>query len=437
MFHTSRPGAASRSTSSGGHASPPKMSSRTRATPRWPQRREGGHGRHDRDPALHQPPAQLRARFHQRPGGGHQAGAVTPGEPHLLAGGVEGHRQTGQHPVAWPQWRGLEEHPGLGVDERRRRRVADRDALGLPGGPGGEDDPGVVRRSRRPQRPGRRAPARREPHTVAEHPTDVRLRPDRLRALGGVVGVDRNVGGPGREYREDPQVEVRGAGRHPHPDPVARADTAGLEHRRHPPDLGQQRAVGERRACVERGRVGVPRGGLLQDVEQRARPPGQRGAVDREVRGRRRARPGDRRRADLRQPGRRRDQPGAGRHLAQPGRCGVDPGWPGRQLHGRRVLRVHRQDPHRLGRGRPRYEREARPSRSESRWLGDSTAGSSAWRPPRSAGGSSETGRRCRTSKISSPRTPSGAQAELTPGVRRGPAAGRASVGNEGEHPVE
>ena len=29
MFQTSRPGAASRSTSSGGHASPPKMSSRT------------------------------------------------------------------------------------------------------------------------------------------------------------------------------------------------------------------------------------------------------------------------------------------------------------------------------------------------------------------------------------------------------------------------
>ena len=89
-------------------------------------------------------------------GRGHQAGAVPPGQPHLLAGGVERHRQPGQHPVAGPDRVVLQEHPGLGVDERGGVAVGDRDALGGAGGAGREDDPGVVAAQRRAGAPAAR-----------------------------------------------------------------------------------------------------------------------------------------------------------------------------------------------------------------------------------------------------------------------------------------
>ena len=81
----------------------------------------------------------------ERAGGRDEAGAVPPGEPHLLAAGVEGDGQAGHHPVARADGLVLQEHPRLGVDERGGAAVADGDALRRAGGARGEDDPGVVR----------------------------------------------------------------------------------------------------------------------------------------------------------------------------------------------------------------------------------------------------------------------------------------------------
>ena len=54
---------------------------------------------------------------------------MPPGQPHLLARRVEGHRQPGQHPVPGSDRVVLQEHPRFGVDERRRDRRGDATAI--------------------------------------------------------------------------------------------------------------------------------------------------------------------------------------------------------------------------------------------------------------------------------------------------------------------
>ena len=132
-------------------------------------------------------------------GAGTRQRAVPPGQPHLLAAGVEGHREPGHHPVADPQRIGLQEHPRLGVDERRRAAVGDRDALRRTGRAGGEDHPRVVVRGRAPRR-SRGGPSRRIDHglVVADDRGHVRLVEDQPGALVGVVDVDGDVRRAGR-----------------------------------------------------------------------------------------------------------------------------------------------------------------------------------------------------------------------------------------------
>ena len=64
-----------------------------------PQRHQRRHRRDDRDVVGDQPRPDVDPAAHQRPRRRHQAAAVGPGEPHLLARRVEGHREAGHHPV--------------------------------------------------------------------------------------------------------------------------------------------------------------------------------------------------------------------------------------------------------------------------------------------------------------------------------------------------
>ena len=148
---------ASRSASSGGQASPPKISSRTCSSA------SAGHSAASvgtvettvMPRATSHGPRSMPVRTSDARRG-HQAGAVPPGQPHLLAGGVEGDGQAGEHAVAGADRLVLQEHSRLGVDERGGVAVGDGDALGGAGGARGEDDPRVVA-ARAP----RRATARR------------------------------------------------------------------------------------------------------------------------------------------------------------------------------------------------------------------------------------------------------------------------------------
>jgi hypothetical protein len=244
-----------------------------------PQRGQGRHGGDHGDPLLGQPGTQVDAAAHQRTLGRHQAGAVPPGQPHLLAGGVERHRQPGQDPVVRADRRlgGTgEEEPRLGVHERGGRAVADRDTLRGAGGAGGEDDPGVVVGSG-PARPPLRRTPQRDGAAVAEHRADVRLAEDQLGALLRVVRVDRHVRRTGREHTEDRQVELGGAGGDTHADPVADADPVPGEQHPHRVDLLGQFAVGERLAAVvDRAAVvdgesaGMRPHGVVEDVGEGA-----------------------------------------------------------------------------------------------------------------------------------------------------------------------
>ena len=222
---------------------------------RRPQGRQRGNRRHDRDVARHQPRTEVHAAADQRARCGHQARAVAPRQPHLLARGVERDRQSGQDTVVRADRGVRQEHGRLGVDERRRVAVGDRDALRLAGGTGGEDDPRVVvgcgagRRLR-----GRRRRFRRTGSVGVDDGVDLGLAEDEFGTFVRVVGVDRHVRGAGIEGRQDRDVQVPRPRRHPDADPASPPDADLAETCDRAADHGQQLAVGEGHLAVVDGR---------------------------------------------------------------------------------------------------------------------------------------------------------------------------------------
>ena len=237
-----------------------------------PQRRQRRHRRHHGDVAGHQPRAQVHAAAHQRARRGHQAGAVPPGQPHLLARRVERDRQSGQHPVAGPNGVVLQEHLRFRVDERGGAVMGDRDTLRGAGGSGREDDPGVVATQRRPCAPSPRRAGPADQSLLGDDPHHVGLAEHQLGPFLGVVGVDRYVRRAGGQRREDRHIQRVTARRHPDADAVTAADAAGGEPLDAFLDVADQLGVGELdRAVVERGRVGMAGRGVVEDVDERAR----------------------------------------------------------------------------------------------------------------------------------------------------------------------
>ena len=251
-----------------------------------------------------QPRSEVHAGPHQRARRRHQARAVPPGEPHLLAGRVErdGQARPAPGPPA-PIGSLLEEQPRLGVDERRGRAVGDGDALGYAGRARGEDDPRVVGRLRTAvgsgcvrrtggvhpgavrvvevavgvvvvvagDRRGLRA-GESELEVVADRSRDIGLAEHQLRPLVRVVGVHRDVRRPGLHRPEDRDVQIVVPRRDPHSDPVARPDPGFGETRGELGRLVQQFAISQTDvAVVQRRLIGVLRRRLLQHIHQRPR----------------------------------------------------------------------------------------------------------------------------------------------------------------------
>ncbi len=246
---------------------------------RFPQGGQRRHRRHDGDLLLDQPGPEIGTAPDLRARHRHQTGPVPPRQPHLLAGRVERDRQPGHDPVAGPDRLLGEEQRGLGVHERGGAAVADGDALGLPGGTGGEDDPRVVLHAR----PGRGKAALGDDGDLEPVPDDgphLRLPEHQLGPLVGILGVHRHVGGPGGQYGEDRHVQLVGAGRHPHAHPVAQPDPGGVERPPQDLHLGGELPVGEPCRPVVQGEfVGIRPYGGVEDVDEGARrggrPPGE------------------------------------------------------------------------------------------------------------------------------------------------------------------
>ena len=240
---------------------------------RGPQGDEGGHRRHDGDVVRAQPRPEVHAGLDQRARCRHEAGAVAPGEPHLLAAGVEGHRETGHDAVAGADRPVLQEHPRLGVDERSRAPVAHGDPLRGAGRAGGEDDPGVVGEVGVLLGCRLRGILGGQDDEVGGHDGgDAGLVEDETGALVGVVVVDGHVGGAGEQDADDRHVEVGRAGRDAHADPVAATDALVAQRGGDVARRGEQLVVGEHLAAVVDGRrVGVVVGRGAQHVDQGAR----------------------------------------------------------------------------------------------------------------------------------------------------------------------
>ena len=239
-----------------------------------PQRGQGRHGRHHvmRCSASHGP--EVDAAAHQRPRGRHQAGAVPPGQPHLLAGGVEGHGQPGQHPVvraerlarlaarnsrasastnaAAARW--LTATPfGVPVEPEVKMIQASSSGSGPARSARGAYRAATrsARRRGPRRRPPRRRPARRAPRGRRRRPA---RRPRRPRARRGSPGTARRCRRrPGRRPGRRRRCRARRAS-------PARPSTS----------LGQL-AVGQRRgAVVDRGAPGCARTVVVEDVGERA-----------------------------------------------------------------------------------------------------------------------------------------------------------------------
>ena len=139
-----------------------------------PQRGERRHGRDDRDALLDEPVAEVgpgadqRARAGTRQAPCRQASHISSQEASKATDRPASTRSRG------PERAVLQEQPRLGVDERRGAAVRDRDALRLPGGARGEDDPGVVVRAGQPRpdalRGRGRAASRRAPRRSRRRP---------------------------------------------------------------------------------------------------------------------------------------------------------------------------------------------------------------------------------------------------------------------------
>ena len=288
------PATTRRAASSGGHASPPKISSRTFSIA------SGGHSAASVGtvettvmPCVDQPRTEVLAAAHERAGRGHEAGAVPPGEPHLLARRVEGDREAGQHAVAGPERR----RPAGTAAPRRRRRRPPSDAS--PRRPSAFPvDPEVKMIHASSSRPGgvgtagsracwgaaasrRTAPSGEASGSTAPlvgsnaprpliTPRTAGLAEHQPGALLGVVGVDRHVRGTRGHRSRGSRCRARAS-------PTAsgcRRDRRGAR----PPRAGERRcaprgpcssAVAEGAVGVlERRRVGMRQRGRAEDVDE-------------------------------------------------------------------------------------------------------------------------------------------------------------------------
>ncbi len=210
---------------------------------------------------------------------------MAPGQPHLLAGGVEGHRQAGQNPVPGAQRIIAQEQVRLGIDERRRTAVGHGHTLGRAGRAGSEDDPRVV------LRPRAAGPSTGGPHvppdeftTVADDGADARCGPHQFGTVVRVIHVDGHVGRPDRQDGEDVDVELCGAGRDVNTHPVAPTDTHRGEPITGSPHLLKQAQVVQHGPAIvnrDSARKRLRRG--LQDLPQCTRRRRRSSGVDRAV----------------------------------------------------------------------------------------------------------------------------------------------------------
>ena len=206
------------------------------------------------------------AAAHQRPRRRHQAGAVAP-RPATSPRTTRRRRRTARPSPGRPSpigrsWRNSRDSASTNA---AAERCVTATPFGRAGRAGGEDDPGVVGRTRlrraRAARPGPRGSSTRgarsarcrghDVQLVADDRGDVGLVEDQPGALVGVVRVDRHVGGARHEHAEDRDVQVGRARPDPDPDPVAPPDTASPQADR-PPRRRPRRArrrSGPRRRC--------------------------------------------------------------------------------------------------------------------------------------------------------------------------------------------
>ena len=253
---------------------------------RGPERHQGRDRRHDGDPVGDHPRPEVHAAAHERPRCRDQAGTVGPGQPHLLAGGVERDRQAGHHPVPRTDRPVLEEQPCLGIHERRRAAVLHRHALRSSGRPRGEDDPGVVLGPRL-LRDARGCALRPDlDHQVrADQRGHLRLVEHQPSPCVRVVRVDRDIRRSGQQYADDRDIQLRRPGRYADPHPVSPTDAGPVELQSDRLGGLEHLAVGQDvRTAVDRGIVRPLGGGLAEDRHQgswRGSPVGPQQAHDR------------------------------------------------------------------------------------------------------------------------------------------------------------
>ena len=172
---------------------------------------------------------------------------MTPGQPHLLAGGVEGHRQAGQHRSPGPSGSRRRNSPASASTNAAALRWGTATPLGVPVVPdvkmihASSPGAGAGAGTGRPHLPPGKFTA------VAGDGADTRRGPHQLGTVVRVIHVDGHVGRPDRQHPEDGQVKLCRTGTDADTDPVAPADTRRGQPVTDSPHLAKQAQVVQHR----------------------------------------------------------------------------------------------------------------------------------------------------------------------------------------------
>ncbi|SIH11945.1 Uncharacterised protein [Mycobacteroides abscessus subsp. abscessus] len=150
--------------------------------------------------------------------------------------------------------------------------MSHRHPLGGAGGTRGEDDPCVVAGRRFGGPPPTRRSGSANQSVGSDHGGHLCLAEHQRGALVGVVGIDGHVGGARCQGREDRHIQRVAARRHPDTDAVTTPDAAGAEPFDARFHVDDQLRIGELNGAVVDGRrIGILRGGGVEDVDQSPR----------------------------------------------------------------------------------------------------------------------------------------------------------------------
>lgn len=159
----------------------------------------------------------------------------------------------------------------LRIDEGGGRPVGHCDTFRCSGRPGRENHPGVVAGPRSFPQPGVRI-VRCDHQAGTDHCGYTGLRPYYIGPIGRIVVIDRNVGSADGQYRQNPEIKPRRAGRNAYTDSVPGGHTRRHQSVRQSVDVLGKLSISQAHLVIRQGGgVRESQRRRVQNVDERPR----------------------------------------------------------------------------------------------------------------------------------------------------------------------